>query len=117
MRLACLALAMLLAAAAPARADELHAATSYRVAGPEGRPMPFMHLVPAALRPLLDRRSAARRPKPGATSLFEPAAMVPLVGARDLVELGLGFGRTGSGRQGTDRDRGNVVVVYVGAGW
>lgn len=112
-----LALALVLLPA-PAGAAEFVAA-DYRVGPKAERVMPaaIAALVPEPLRPLLDRRGAGRRPKPGGTSLFEPTAMVPLVGARDAVELGLGFGRAATDRTRGDRERSTVVVVYVGMGW
>lgn len=118
MRLALLALLAILLAPAPAGATEI-ALADYRV-GPKAErvvPAAIAALVPAPLRPLLDRRGGARRPKPGGTSMFEPSAMVPLIGARDAVEVGVGYGRAATGRQAGDRERSTVVVVYVGMGW
>ncbi len=123
MRLASFAFLALMLLPVPAGATELVAASAsasaeYRVGARAERAVPaaIAALVPAPLRPLLDRRGAGRRPKPGGTSMFEPSAMVPLVGARDAVEFGVGFGRAASSRERGDRERSTVVVVYVSLG-
>ena len=113
---------IILALAAPAGAAELLAA-EYRLGPRAERALPpaLPALVPAALRatvlPLLERRGAGRRPRPNGTTMFEPTSMVPLVGAQDAVELGVGWGRAGTDRGHGDRGRSTVVVMYVGMGW
>lgn len=114
MRYACLALLALLLLPAPAQASQL-APADYRVGPRERRVVPaaIAELVPASLRPLLERGGASRRPKPGTTSMFEPKALVPLVGAHDALEVGLGFGQAPREQGRGAFERARVVVVYV----